>query len=326
MIDFDKIVLYPGYSDIESRSEVNPYINIASRGLKNKLPIIVANMASLYSSDFIKFLNKNQIITSVPRIGYNVTNELNNMPQDMWPFVSISAKSEFYPFLDTLKDKKVHLLIDVNHGYHKNVMNTLQHIQDMKKDGAFQSSLLMVGNVSSIDGIVALFDWGADIVKVGNSFGSACSTLIKTGFGVHGLHVCKQFYDSGLRDEYYLNKKYICLDGGIRCIGDIAKALIYSDMVMIGKMFAGTTESGCEFVDDMKYKRYFGNASYDAKVMDGKEKPEHVEGQAIFIPHTGSALNLIQNIKEGLQSAFSFIGARDLKEYQRNAGNYIEVL
>jgi len=321
LITFDSIVLYPSYSEIKSRSEVNPNSLIID---KSKLPIINANMISLYSRDFISLLESNNIFTSIPRIGLDVLKESiapsgkNSNGFDINSFISIGTKKSDYNIVSRLYCNGYNrFLVDVNHGHHSMVKDMLYFL---RKDIGF-NGLIMAGNVSSIEGIEDLFAWGVDIVKVGNSFGSACSTLIKTGFGVHGFHVCKEFTDRGLKDSYSKYNKYICLDGGIRCVGDIAKALIYSDMVMVGKLFAGTTESGCEFAntENTANKLYFGNASAEAKRLNGDKELRYVEGKTIEIPHTGSVVNLIKDIQEGLQSAYSFVGAKNLEEYQQKA-------
>lgn len=86
---------------------------------------------------------------------------------------------------------------------------------------------------------------------------SNCSTAIQTGFGVPiltNIIECKKVQKNGT---------WIIADGGIRCTGDIAKAIYFgADFCMIGKLFAATdlacgrcfNKNKCEIHDsDFKY-------------------------------------------------------------------------
>ncbi len=47
-----------------------------------------------------------------------------------------------------------------------------------------------MGNVATYDGAKALFDAGADIVKIGMGPGSICTTRIMSGMGVPQVNCC----------------------------------------------------------------------------------------------------------------------------------------
>ena len=109
----------------------------------------------------------------------------------------------------------------------------------------------------------------------------------------------------------------IIADGGIKFIGDIAKALKYSDMVMLGSFFAGSMETPGDVFKDktgQRYKVYGGSASAENKHSSG-QRVEFVEGITEKVPLGDHVKHLVREIKEGLQSAFSYVGANNLEEY-----------
>ena len=79
----------------------------------------------------------------------------------------------------------------------------------------------------------------ADIVKVGIGPGSICTTRLVAGIGVPQLSAIIAV-KKGIKNK----KTKIISDGGIKYSGDLAKALSAgADAVMIGSLFAGTTET-----------------------------------------------------------------------------------
>jgi IMP dehydrogenase len=236
---------------------------------------------------------------------------------NLW--MSLGTKEEEHEFINWLYDNKIYkVIIDVNHGHHKAVKDMIVWI---KKN--YPGMTIMAGNVSSSEGIAFLKDAGADIIKIGNSFGASCTTIKATGFGVHPMHVAKAYRED--TNDWDIP---LCLDGGIRDVADIVKCLIYGNLVMLGKMFAGCDESGCEKVvsNYTLYKRYFGNASLLTKVINAPNLENHVryiEGKSTLVESTGRLDNTMYSIIDGIRSGFSFVGARNLDEFQRIAPKQI---
>jgi IMP dehydrogenase len=138
-----------------------------------------------------------------------------------------------------------------------------------------------------------------------------CTTRTVAGVGVpqwSAILECSSIKDSS-------NVKIIA-DGGIRNTGDIAKALaVGADVVMLGNMLAGTDEAPGELLqpnvgDKVLYKRYRGQASFGSN--GERYVKEGIEG---MIPYKGPVAPIIQQIKSGLQSSFSYVGARNLQEF-----------
>ena len=329
MLTFDSFTLVPTYSDISSRSEVDVSVTIDKTS--SMLPIMNANMLSICTPEMIsKLSNKFNTFSSYHRFFHSIDNRketLSNIKQNLTNkdlfFVSIGTKPEEYGFIDWLVESGFKsIIIDVNHGHHKMVSDILSHIK--KNYGNYFT--IMAGNVSSIDGIKFLKDNGSDIIKIGNSFGFSCTTIKATGVGVHPIHTAKEYRDNTNDWETKL-----CIDGGLRDVSDIAKALIWGDFVMLGKMLAGSTESYGRIIQDNhggvyggKFKEYFGNASIKTKqVIDGENHVKHIEGTTKLVPHIGPISITLSEIQQGLQSALSFMGTRTLVQYKAIAKNQI---
>ena len=210
------------------------------------------------------------------------------------------------------------LVIDIAHGHSTTVIETIKKI---KKNFSIE---LIAGNIATYDGAAELMSHGADAVKVGIGPGSVCTTRIVTGSGVPQLTAISWAHKAA--EEHGVP---IIADGGIRNSGDIAKALAAgASSVMIGRMFAGTEESPGSTImkEGKRYKFYRGMSSISANnkklEIDGSdfEISDVVgEGNETFVPYTGSAKVVLEQIVGGLRSAFSYSGAKNIDELRRNA-------
>lgn len=181
---------------------------------------------------------------------------------------------------------------------------------------------------------------------------SACITRKMTGCGVPMVSLILD-----CADVVHSVGGMICADGGIVEVGDICKAFaLNADFVMSGGMFAGTDEAEGEiitrcirlneysfdtsyyldldtkiktFVDIpdkpvfeyKKYKLYYGMSSTLAnnKFAGGMSNYKASEGREAFIPYTGSLDKILQDIKGGIASACTYIGAANVKDMSKCA-------
>ena len=98
-------------------------------------------------------------------------------------------------------------------------------------------------------------EWGADAIKVGIGQGSQCTTKDKTGFTMP-MFSCMLECAKGANIP-------LIADGGVKCNGDVAKALIAgADMVMIGGMFAECVDSYRKNITKALHTRFFKNEPY----------------------------------------------------------------
>ena len=215
------------------------------------------------------------------------------------------------------------LVVDIAHGHNE---RALQTVRLLKKK--FPGVEVVGGNVATAKGTVDLIRAGADAVKVGIGPGAACTTRIVTGVGVPQL--------TAIMDCFLAASKYkipVIADGGVRNSGDLSKALAAgASTVMIGSIFAGTDEAPGEYIleDGAGYKLYRGMASRDAAddktKMDGAIQPaggdsvyRSPEGKSGKVPYRGRAKNISDDLAAGLRSSMSYLGAKNLREFQKNA-------
>ena len=178
-------------------------------------------------------------------------------------------------------------------------------------------------NVEVIGGSIAtkkaaqdLCEWGVDGIRVGIGNGSLCETRIRTGVGLPQVSVLSDV--CSVADTYNVP----CIaDGGVRYVGDVAKGLgAGADSVMLGSIIAGTKETPGnthkvgEWPNEKLYKKYRGSASLDSKSDRGEY--DNVEGNSKIIPYKGKVNRIISDIRDGLSSAFSYVGASDVLDFQ----------
>lgn len=324
MITFDSFTLIPQYSDINSRNEVDLSTTICNT--KIDLPIINANMLSICTPEMVNILsNKANTFSSYHRFFNSIETKkatilnVSKINKDKF-WMSIGTKEEEYDFVDWLYDHDIkNVILDVNHGHHKTVGNMINFI--IKN---YPSMKIMAGNVSSTAGIKYLKDCGAHLIKCGNSGGSACTTAFSTGFYGHCLHVIKSY-----REDTGDWETKLCGDGGFKSVSDIAKCLIWGDLVMLGGMLAGSDESyGTKiYVNGSFKKEYYGNASAKTKMVSNDENHiKFVEGTTKLVDYTGPLTKTLDGISDGLKSALSFVNARNLSQYKANVLNSNSIL
>ena len=184
---------------------------------------------------------------------------------------------------------------------------------------------LIVGNVSTVEGTLALIERGVDAVKVGQGPGSICTTRVVTGAGMPQITAISQCAPRRRRIGHP-----IIADGGIRYSGDIAKALAAGGhTVMIGSLLAGTEESPGETIlyEGRSYKTYRGMGSIGAMQQgssdryfqnreSGKLVAEGIEG---MIPYKGAVSETIFQFVGGLRAGMGYVGASSVEEFRREA-------
>jgi IMP dehydrogenase len=211
------------------------------------------------------------------------------------------------------------LVVDTAHGHSKNVIERVQWIKNQ-----YRGVDVIGGNIATGEAALALYEAGADGVKVGIGPGSICTTRIVTGTGVPQITAISNVAEAlGDRDIP------IIADGGIRFSGDIAKAIVAgAHAVMMGSMFAGTEEAPgeVELYQGRTYKAYRGMGSIGAMAQKqgssdryfqdssvGAEKlvPEGIEGR---VPYKGPVSAIIQQLMGGVRSAMGYAGCATIPD------------
>ena len=198
------------------------------------------------------------------------------------------------------------LFIDIAHGHHKLMEDA---INKLKGENNVE---IVAGSVATAEGVRFLCENGADSIRVGVGNGSLCETRIRTGVGMP--QVTALLDSVSVADDYNVP---IIADGGIRTIGDVCKGLACgSDSVMLGSLLSGTKESPGDiekigqWPNEKLFKKYRGSASRDSK-----RSNKNVEGNHKVIPYKGKTFRILSDIKDGVRSSFSYVGANNLSEY-----------
>jgi IMP dehydrogenase len=234
------------------------------------------------------------------------------------------------------------LAIDSAHAHSSRV---LEAVRQVKKH--FPSVGLLVGNVVTYEGTLALIDAGADAIKVGIGPGSICTTRMVTGAGMPQItaiaEAARAARERGIP---------VIADGGIKYSGEITKAIAAgASSVMIGSLFAGVDESPGETIlyQGRSFKSYRGMGSLTAMnqgsgeryfqsaadlasaEMDGecipqrerasqnrlaKFVPEGIEGR---VPYRGPLESMVFQLVGGLRSGMGYLGCRTIAELQEKA-------
>ena len=219
------------------------------------------------------------------------------------------------------------ITVDSAHGQSKNVIEAVKKIR-----AAYPDLDLVAGNIVTKEAAADLIEAGVNCVKVGIGPGSICTTRIVAGVGVPQITAVAEVAE-------YCKDKGVCViaDGGIKFSGDIVKALAAgADVVMLGSLFAGCTESpGEEIVfQGRKFKVYVGMGSlaamrrgsadryFQAKdVTPKKLVPEGIEGR---VAYKGALSDTIYQLCGGIRSGMGYCGAPNI-EYLKEHSVFIRI-
>jgi len=218
------------------------------------------------------------------------------------------------------------IVIDTAHGHSKGVLEQVKSIRETYPD-----LVIIAGNVATAEATKALIKAGASVVKVGIGPGSICTTRVVAGIGVPQVTA---IYDCARAAAEY--GVPIIADGGIKYSGDIVKAIAAgAHAVMLGSMFAGTTESPgeTEIFQGRQYKVYRGMGSVSAMKAGSKDRyfqesndakklvPEGIEGR---VAYKGPLANTVHQLIGGLRAGMGYCGTGTLEDL-RNRGQFIRI-
>ena len=316
---YDDVLLVPQYSDIRSRLAVDISTDLDD-DLKLELPLVSSPMDTISGEKMAKALDKAGTMAIIHR--YNTIEEqvglVCSVTKDGGRVgAAVGITGDFLERAQALVKYGVSFIcVDVAHGHHIMMKEALEVL---KKNVEIH---IMAGNVATRTGYVDLSNWGADSVRCNIGGGSACTTRTQTGHGVPGLTTiieCSRI--NGLRAVGERRAKIIA-DGGIKSSGDIVKALAAgADLVMIGSLLAGTTETPGHIVESSaggEFKEYRGMASKKAQ-FEWRGKTGSYEGVSTMVPYKGDVKYVLEDLEKGIRSGLSYSGCRSIDELQGGA-------
>lgn len=183
------------------------------------------------------------------------------------------------------------IALELNNGY----LDKL-HRKIIELKNKWPHILIWAGAVTSLEGCQSLANAGADAALVGIGVSSVCETTPRTGVGLPIVTALLECQNSPIP---------VITLGGIRTIGDIAKAYaLGASLIMCGHLFSQCSDTNTP-------GEYWGQASSKQKGHNSYIEGGHVK--VPVLPKTSA--ELIREIKEGLQSSLSFAGATNLFEF-----------
>lgn len=321
---FNDVLISPKYNKIVSRREVK-FETRVTKNYKLDIPIIAANMDTICESEMaiaIGRLGGLGVIHRFLSISDQAKEVAKVKAQNLISAAAIGIK-DYEERAKALSEAGVNILVlDVAHGHSKRTGKTLDYLKTN-----YAHIDIIVGNVATKDAAEYFINKKADGIKVGIGPGSACTTRIMTGAGVPQITAIMDVY------EATQGRVPVCADGGIKCPGDLTKAIgAGADTVMSGAIFAGTDETPGEIItkNGKNYKEYRGMASFLATVkklkLDGQKINEevHVEGEATLVPSRGPIAKIINRYLGGLASGMTYVGAENI-EALRGKADFIEI-
>ena len=327
LLTFDDVLIAPKFSKLKSRSEVSlsgviisPYDHDLVVDAWD-LPVVSANMDTVTGPEMANAMIKAGGLAVLHRF-WSIEDNVNAfLETEKYAWCSVGLGEQELKRADALYVAGARVFVlDVAHAAQTQVVEQYVALK-YRTPGSF----VIVGNFATAESAQAFHnhlvfelkvgDLAIDGIKVGVGPGSACTTRIKTGCGIPQL--------SAIADMRAWYNGLLIADGGLRSPGDIVKAIgAGADLVMVGGMLAGTEETpgekhiapGHTFV-----KKYRGSASKESYEAQGKGQSYiTAEGESFEVPYKGEVAKVLQDIEGGLRSAFTYVGAKNIKEFREN--------
>ena len=312
-LTYDDVQILPKYSEVKHRvnCDTSTYV---TKNWELKIPIVSSPMDTVTEVTMAQHMNELGGLGIIHRF-LSIEEQSSQVGRvTLGPSsAAIGVTGDFIERAQELVKQGCKILcIDVAHGHHKLVKESIRRIKN-EVNGQVD---LLVGNISTGESARDLCEWGADGLRIGIGGGSLCSTRIQTGVGVP--MVSSILSCVAVADGYNVP----CMaDGGIRSSGDVCKGLgAGADTVMLGSLLSGTKESPGVITkqgvwpNEVLQKKYRGSASIESKTDRGESK--NVEGYSTTVPYKGKVKRIISDIIDGLKSSMSYVGANNLEEFQ----------
>ncbi len=323
-LDYSDVLIVPKISKVKSRKEVSLEATTTFKcgSSWSGVPIMAANMSTVGTHNMALALSEYKMITCLKKGGDYYSSFATSYPEkEKYVSLTLGLDADSKLFVDTANIKDpTFVCLDVANGYMVEFHNFTKKVREK-----WPTSILIVGNVVTPEGVEALSLAGADLVKVGIGSGSMCLTRRVAGVGYPQLSAVLEC--APIAEALGIG---IVADGGIIYPGDFAKSYIAgSAFVMAGGVFAGHDECGGEIRhgDHGELKMiHYGMSSKTAneKYNGGLSDYRASEGRTVEVPYRGPVKNTIQDIFGGIRSACSYVGSFNLTELYSN-GTLVKV-
>lgn len=315
-LDFSDVLIKPRISEQTlTRAMIDLEVDY---GYFKGVPLVISEMTAIGTYGMAKAVQGTDIITFIHK-EYSVEEHLKHLFElEDLSRVGLSTGC-FKGDVDKLKEV-LNIVPDIGfiNIHVANSYANLQGLKDLVKDlKASYDIPVSVGVVATADIAEELAKAGADILRINVGAGSACKTRSAVGVGIPQL--------SAIMDCREIGEKYgvkILADGGCTNSGDVAKAFgAGGDFVMLGGMVSRCEEcDNIVEIDGKKYVNFYGMGSMKQYSKHGISEKEYRpdEGRNLLIPVEGSVHDVINQVKGGLRSACTYVGAPKLENLYEN--------
>ena len=221
------------------------------------------------------------------------------------------------------------IVVDTSDGFNEYTSKVIEEFKNMKTELP-----ICVGNVITYDGARFLMENGADVIKVGMSSGSICTTHREKATGRAPMTALLEA--SQARDDYFDktgNYVPLVIDGGVSSAGDMIIALTVADAVMMGGYFNHFYEAAGEKMDetmqltnhepDIRYIATWGEGSARARNLDRyghvARKTFFTEGEEGTVDNWGRLKPKLNQDVRKIKAALSNAGSMNLEEFRNEA-------
>lgn len=193
---------------------------------------------------------------------------------------------------------------------------------------------LCAGNIITYEGAEFLMNAGADMIKVGMSSGSICTTQREKAVGRAPM-IALMEVDEARKQFLRKSGRYIpvIVDGGVSSAGDMAVALTVADAIMMGGYFNSFFESAGEKYDgsgtvtgvEAAFRKVlsYGEGSDYARNLEryghSDMKTFFAEGEIGTVPYMGRLKPHVKSDMIKVKAAMVNAGAMNLEEFREKA-------
>ena len=330
--DFDDILIIPKeHTNIESRNEIDLFVNKNQGLFADKLPLFTAPMDSVLNYDNYNEFQENKIRIVLPRTTDNII--LGGID----PIFHSYSLYEFEEHYIKNKGSRYprHVLIDIANGHMEKIITLAKEAKEIRPD-----LVIMAGNIANPE----TYKWYAesnviDYVRVGIGNGNGCLTTQQTGVGypkaslIRECYLIKQKLAVANVGKIFTPLPKIVADGGMKDYSDVIKALgLGADYVMLGSLLNKALESsGQNYLYNIKIspmfaeqcfdlglpvkKQFYGMSTKLAQKKMGKTEFKTSEGVVRYRKVEYKLYDWIENFEHYLRSAMSYSNARTLDEF-----------
>lgn len=286
---------------VNSRSQCDVSVELGGR--KFSIPVVPANMPAVVNNETCLYLSQKGMFYINHRFNVDQVKFYEFMNQNnQFVSISVGVNEDSYNQLNELHQMMYepdYICIDVAQVWSDKGLDMARFIKRK-----FPNTFLIAGNIGCVQAGLQFQNVGVDCLKAFQSPGFGCWTKKATGFLTPPISTLLQLKNSTIKIP-------VIADGGIQQVGDIAKAQVAgAHMIMAGNIFSGFDQSAGNImkIDGKLVKQYYGSAS-----QHNKQNKQRVQGRKVLVDYKGNMDDFIKQIKDGLQSAVSYAGGKDLK-------------